>query len=96
MTRTLARLGVPRATYRALFDTDLSADFGAAIDAIVAAGLATLDAETLRLTPKGMFYADSVVGLLTWQRVDALRATGAGHRTRDVVRERLELDDHMG
>ena len=95
LTRTLARLQVERATYRSLFGADLTEHFGEALHAVEEAGLATLDAEALRLTPRGMFYADSVAGLLAWARVEALRPTGAGERTRDLLSRRM-LVDFMG
>ncbi|WP_437723950.1 radical SAM protein [Sorangium sp. So ce861] len=96
LTRTLCRLRVPRAAYRDLFGADVVEHFGEAIEAVEAAGLATLDAEALRLTPRGMFYADSVAGLLAWRRVEALRAGGAGRRTRDLLQDKVRLNDFMG
>lgn len=95
LTRTLARLRVERAGYRAIFGADLTDHFGEAIAAIQKADLAELDAEALRLTPRGMFYADSVAGLLAWPRVEALRPTGKGERTRDLLKRRVFVD-HMG
>jgi oxygen-independent coproporphyrinogen-3 oxidase len=96
LTRTLSRLRVPRATYRDLFGADLVEHFGGAIEAIEAKGLATLDAEALHLTPRGMFHADSVAGLLAWPRVEALRADGAGRSTRDLLQDKVRLNDFMG
>lgn len=96
LTRSLARLRLPRKPYQDLFGADLVEHFGEAIEAVHAAGLATLDAESLHLTPKGMFYADSVAGLFAWQRVEALRAGGAGRRTRDLLRDDVRLNDFMG
>jgi len=97
-TRSLARLRIPRVTYSALFGADLTEHFGEAIEATEAAGLARLDTEALHLTPRGMFYADSVAGLLAWHHVDALRAAGAGRHTRDVLQDevRIRFTDHMG
>ncbi|HVK64817.1 MAG TPA: radical SAM protein [Polyangium sp.] len=96
LTRALPRLRVPRATYRDLFGGDLAEHFGPALQAIEAAGLARLDAEALHLTPRGMFYADSVAGLLAWPRVEALRASGAGRRTRDLLQDKMRINDFMG
>lgn len=97
-TRHLARLRIPRATYRELFGADLVEHSGPPIEAIEAAGLATLDAEALHLTPRGMFYADSVAGLLAQPRVEVVRAGGAGRRTRDLLQDemRIRIHDHMG
>ncbi len=92
LTRTLVRLAVDRATYRGIFGADVAAHFDGALAAVVEEGLAELTPEALRLTPRGMFYADSVAGLLAWQRATALRASGAGRHTRDVLEDRLHVD----
>ncbi len=96
LTRNLARLRVDRATYRGLFGADLGAHFGEALEAVEAAGLATLSAASLTLTPRGMFHADAVAGLLAWPRVEALRARGGGRRTRDLLKEKPGFPDFMG
>jgi len=95
LTRTLARLAIDRAVYRAVFGDDPYAHFGGAIDAVVAADLATLDDTALRLTPRGMFFADSIAGLFAFPRVEALRAEAAGQRTRDLL-DRKVVADFMG
>jgi oxygen-independent coproporphyrinogen-3 oxidase len=92
LTRTLARLRVERGAYRAIFGPDVADHFGDALHAAQAADLATLDDKALCLTPRGMFYADAVAGLLAWERVEALRPTGAGQRTRDLLDRRLVVD----
>jgi hypothetical protein len=51
----------------------------------VAAGLIEADGETLTLTPSGMFYSDSVAGLLAAGRVAELRGVPPAPRGR--VRE---------
>jgi oxygen-independent coproporphyrinogen-3 oxidase len=96
LTRTLLRLHVPRAAYRDLFGADLTSHFGPAVEACVAAGLVTLDEEAVHLTPRGMFYADSVAGLLAWPLVEARRAAGGGRRTRDSLAPERGPDDLMG
>jgi coproporphyrinogen III oxidase-like Fe-S oxidoreductase len=96
LTRTLVRLTVPRGTYRTIFGADLAEHFAPAIEAVEAAGLATLDADALRLSPQGMFYADSVAGLLSWPRVEALRSSGAGLHTQDLLADDLWFRDFMG
>lgn len=96
LTRTLVRLTVPRVTYRTIFGADLAEHFAPAIEAVEAAGLATFDAEALRLSPQGMFYADAITGLLSWPRVEALRSSGAGRHTRDLLADRLWFRDFMG
>lgn len=55
-----------------------------AFAALEAARLLTLDEAQIRLTPRGMFFADSVVGLLAEDRVESLRPAAAGVHTRDL------------
>jgi oxygen-independent coproporphyrinogen-3 oxidase len=74
LTRTLARLEVDRATYRTSLGTDPLEDFPGAFGALADADLVTIDDRAVRLTERGMFYADAVAGLLAWRRVDTLRA----------------------
>ncbi len=88
LTRTFARLVVSRKVYRDLFGADVTAHFGAALRALGDAGLVSLDDDALRLTPNGMFFADSVVGLLAWERSAALREAGAGIHTRELLEPR--------
>jgi oxygen-independent coproporphyrinogen-3 oxidase len=95
LTRTLARLTIDRHTYERIFGADLTAHFGEALHAVVDAKLATMDKEAVRLTPLGMFFADSVAGLLAWPRVEALRHLSAGVHTRDLLERRVVLD-YMG
>lgn len=72
LTRGLARLEVDRSEYRHHHGCDPLDDFAEEIGALERAGLVQLDAR-LRLTPRGMFYADSVAGLLAARRVRELR-----------------------
>lgn len=67
LTRQLSALRVDAQAYRAFFGTDAVADFSQAFAAIEAAGL--IEVPGLKLTPKGMFYADAVAGLLAHRRV---------------------------
>lgn len=96
VTRTLARLRVPRPRYKELFGADLTEHFGEALSATDEAGLTTLDADALHLTPRGMFFADSVAGLLAWPRALALRASGAGLHTPYMLFPRRRYHDGMG
>lgn len=73
VTRTLSRLALDRDVYRARFGTDVVADHTSAFDALASAGLVEVDAASVRLTPRGMFYADTVAGLIAWQRSAVLR-----------------------
>jgi hypothetical protein len=49
----------------------------------------------MRLTPEGMFFADSVAGLFAWQRVEAVRGVAAGQHTRELLGFR-DHNDSMG
>lgn len=89
LTRQLARLAADRRSYAAVFGVDLVDDHAPALAALHAAGLVQVDADAVRLTPRGMFYADSVAGLLAWPRVEELRR-GDGRRRR---LPRWPLDD---
>lgn len=73
LTRTLPRLRVSRPVYREFFGTDLVSDFSLEIEALETAELITVEEGDLSLTPRGMFFADSVAGLLANDRVGELR-----------------------
>ena len=73
LTRTLPRMRVSRSAYNRVFRTDLVEDYLEPLEALQAERLVEWDQEELRLTPKGMFYADSVAGLLAHERVGELR-----------------------
>ena len=85
LTRTLARLGWRGAEYRARFGVALESAQAEAVAAIVDAGLAIRAGEDIELTPTGMFYADSIAGLIAERRVDDLREAGAGAHTQHLV-----------
>ena len=74
LTRWLSALKVYRSNYRALFRSDAVADFRAECGALVTAGLIEVDGDSLRPTPRGMFYADSIAALLAWKQVRVRRA----------------------
>lgn len=96
LTRGLAKTRVERAVYRRLFGTELKDDLGAALPAVLHAGLVTVDDEALALTPTGMFYADAVVSLFaqTARAVDG--SAGGGVHTRDLLRELPHSGDYTG
>lgn len=74
LTRTLPRLAVDRTIYRSEFGADLTQSFATELRALEQAELVRLDPDALRLTERGMFYADSVAGLLAQRRVTRLRS----------------------
>lgn len=74
VTRSLPRLVVDRAGYRADVGSELADDFAPQLAALAEADLVRLDPDAVRLTERGMFYADSVAGLLAHERVTRLRS----------------------
>lgn len=73
LTRNLSRLEVDRIRYRSFFGTELLTDFAQEWESLQNRRLVEVGEQTVRLTPRGMFYADSVAGLLAHQRVGQLR-----------------------
>ena len=49
------------------------------------ASLVAVEDDALRLTPRGMFFADSIVGLIGSPRVEALRSRGTGRHTLSLL-----------
>jgi oxygen-independent coproporphyrinogen-3 oxidase len=74
ITRKIARLRVPR---------DLLRGREPELDALEKAGLVTLTNTEMALTPRGMFYADSIAGLFAARRVRELQSN---RRERDLNR----------
>lgn len=93
LTRSLPRMCWRTDEYRRVFAADLDEAHAEVIDAVVAVGLAERGPEQLSLTPKGMFFADSIAGLLAERRVDELRGEGAAA---GVSTHELITDYHMG
>lgn len=85
LTRSLARLQIDREVYRDLFGSELTEDFADAVAALVGAAVAKVDAAALRLTPRGMFFADAAAGLLACRRGAALRPAGWGGHTATLL-----------
>lgn len=73
LTRTLPRLKADRETYLRTYGTDMISDFQVEFSALKEAGLVAWDESKLALTERGMFFADSVAGLLAADRVSRLR-----------------------
>lgn len=73
LTRSLARREACRNTYRQSYGSDLIADFRSAWEALRTAGLVQWNDQSLRLTERGTFFADSVAGLLAADRIAELR-----------------------
>lgn len=73
LTRTLPRLKASRATYLNTYGSDMISDFSEPFQALREAGLVVWDEVELGLTERGMFFADTVAGLLAAGRVSELR-----------------------
>jgi len=84
ITRSLPRLGLDRRTYQEIFSSDPVQDFAEEFQALQAAGLVRLEPGRVALTIQGMYYADSVAGLLAWRRVGELRR-GESNEARYLV-----------
>lgn len=75
LTRRLAALEINRDDYNELFGVDPLMDFGPEFLALETEGLIETTATTIRPTPSGMFYADSIAALLAWRQVRHARST---------------------
>ena len=89
LTRRLAALEIDRTRYRALFGTDVLADFGAEVGAARDAGLLEVTDLAIRPTPRGMFYADSIAAVLASPAIRARRDRGPAVAGRDAPKELL-------
>jgi coproporphyrinogen III oxidase-like Fe-S oxidoreductase len=69
LTRKVVTLGFERGSYRALFGSDAVTDFAMDFEALVDARLVLVDDARVTLTERGMFYADTVAGLLASRQV---------------------------
>jgi oxygen-independent coproporphyrinogen-3 oxidase len=72
ITRQLARLSLSLRAYERRFGTRLRDDFALPLAALVDRELLHDSGERLRLTPRGMFFADAVLGLFASERVRQL------------------------
>jgi coproporphyrinogen III oxidase-like Fe-S oxidoreductase len=87
LTRNLARCFIDRTQYKAFFGSDPLTDFSPEFQILEDAKLIRGDEQKTELTPEGMFYADSIAGLLAHQRVVRLRAKAS---------RRAAMHQHMG
>jgi oxygen-independent coproporphyrinogen-3 oxidase len=78
LTRQLARLRIDRASYQARFGADVLDEFSEPLSALIGGGLLSASASALEPTPLGMFYADTIAGMLAWPRA-------VTHRARQVL-----------
>jgi oxygen-independent coproporphyrinogen-3 oxidase len=64
LTRNLARLRIDGAAYERVFGSSPFEDFAASFELFEEAHLLRREGQVAHLTPEGMFYADSIAGLL--------------------------------
>ncbi len=86
ITRTLARLELSLKTYRRHLGSDFLLDYATEWAAIQQAGLMLQEDDLLRLTPKGMFFSDSVTGLLARKRIRQLRGNEQALGDKPIIR----------
>jgi oxygen-independent coproporphyrinogen-3 oxidase len=87
LTRRLAALEIGRDENQRLFGIDPLLDFGREFMALEDERLVEADAATIRPTPRGIFYADSIAALLAWRQVQHSRSAiqGRGEDEPDAV-----------
>ncbi len=72
LTRQLKGLKISSSRYLQLFGSHLEHDFGSWLDTCIDAGLIVAKKGDYIISPKGMFYSDSITGLLAQSRVTEL------------------------
>lgn len=97
LTRRLAALRIERRAYQDDFGTDPIADFPREFDALKRERLVEVTDDTIRPTALGMFYADSIAGLLAWRRLEhrAIDRPGPGNSRGEVVMGNDNGPEHM-
>lgn len=73
LTRRLAALEIDRREYRQFIGNDVKNDFPLELETLQQEGLLNIESETIRPTPRGMFYADSIAAQLARKQVAARR-----------------------
>lgn len=87
-TRHLSALSIDRKRYLTAFGTDFCDDFADELDVCEHQGLLETNVSEITLTPRGMFYADSVAAVL------AHRQLGRGRTTTGL--NRVSANDNSG
>ena len=85
LTRRLAALHISRRDYRLAFGRSPVTDYPREFAALERKRLIEITGESIRPTPLGMFFADSIAALLAWRRLNAIRSKNA-RRTADLPR----------
>ncbi|MFX0063790.1 MAG: radical SAM protein [Candidatus Hermodarchaeota archaeon] len=73
LTRGIASLGIDISAYKSYFGTSPQEDFPTEFQALRNAQLLNFENGKILLTPTGMFYADTIAGLLAWRQVHRYR-----------------------
>ena len=74
ITRSLPLGCVSKPSYRKLFGAQIDDDFGSIISSLCSHQLVSIGGDELRLTERGVFFADAIAGLFASKRVRELRA----------------------
>jgi oxygen-independent coproporphyrinogen-3 oxidase len=93
LTRRLAALDIDRGDYQKLFGVCPLTDFSQEFLALEKEGLIDVTAASLRPTPHGMFYGDSIAALLAWRQ--RLRSSFSVYRDDDTERGNSNAHGHM-
>ena len=88
VTRHLSALSIDRQRYYEVFGTDVCADYALELEVLAQESLLDVTVETVTLTPRGMFYADSIAAVL------AHRQLGRGRNTPGI--QRVFSNDNSG
>jgi coproporphyrinogen III oxidase-like Fe-S oxidoreductase len=91
LTRNLARLQIDGEAYERFFGTELLKDFPAYFELFEETRLMRFEGRVAHLTPEGMFYADSIAGLLAHQRMTELRQEAQLQEEEDRDSERARM-----
>jgi coproporphyrinogen III oxidase-like Fe-S oxidoreductase len=96
LTRRLAALRIDRDDYQVYFRSDPIIDFPREFEALEHEGLVRVTDAAIEPTPLGMFYADSIAGLLAWNQIRSQRGSRAGiGLPQDDVRRNENAYGHM-
>ena len=87
-TRHLSALSIDRQRYTTTFGTDVCDDYAGELGAFERQGLLEINSAAVTLTPRGMFYADSVAAVL------AHRQLGRGRNTYGL--KQVSANDNSG
>ena len=80
VTRHLSALSVSRQRYAEVFGTDVCKDYAGELNAFEQEALLEINAAAVTLTPRGMFYADSIAAVLAHRHLGRGRGTSGLHQ----------------